>query len=845
MKKYLLPLILILLLTFTLTGFNADLYGTYDQRIKLTIDNTKIDATLTWFPVTVFFTNSQGEEIFTEFDADTDYNKVCFTKADGITALFAECELFDDSEQKAVYHVSTNGWDISSSADTDYYMYYDNDYVEVWEKKETVISPADGFTHAIEPNVIYEGSPQILEDDNVFKMWYRLYVSGSDDTVCYAESADGETWTKYDTNPVLSTEGEQHLCPFVFKDGATYYMYVHSDWDNIDRYSSADGLDWSKDKDNALSVGAGGQWDDDILGNVFVWKEDTNDWRMLYEARGSDSTPWKIGYATSADGETWSKSGSNPVLSDATTARSHAEVHKIGSIYYMFYHLTTGLSDTPWAIPSEIGLATSTNLISWTEYGGNPIFFRTESYEGVDNAGGQVADMCVVETGGNTYMFYSAAPTQTPPANHTIALAKSTLGLNELVQTPGMNHTGTVGSPQSKFVWQKDFQAVYHMKDGGQATTMKFYQKGATSYPDDGQIFVTDSGDDWVTWNFSYTADWQEVEIDLTSPDAAYGTMNWEAITSYRFDLNTTGRTTYIDNIRFYDQNGRLLHSNMCDSITSWTAYNGTRSLEETIVQEGSGSLKLVSTDADCYVTYNPAGAWNWKDSITDSTFRLNHGIKKNTNEPMEAAGKVGQGQDFEPTDDEISISDITTVSNFTVEAVTYPHLVGQSSGEHPVFAFDNYDASPRECLSIKSAAAGSEFHCLVDGTGEAKTHTFVINTWTYIAAVRNSTTVSYYADGADLSLDSTVGGGTVDFLNIRIGGHYYLADEKEWFDGINDEVRISNTNRAAAWLKATYNTLYDTLLTYGSEETPTGITWNGVTITKLNGVTITKINGK
>ncbi|GAI26322.1 unnamed protein product, partial [marine sediment metagenome] len=36
--KYLLSLILILLLTFTLIGNCADLFDTYDQRIELTID---------------------------------------------------------------------------------------------------------------------------------------------------------------------------------------------------------------------------------------------------------------------------------------------------------------------------------------------------------------------------------------------------------------------------------------------------------------------------------------------------------------------------------------------------------------------------------------------------------------------------------------------------------------------------------------------------------------------------------------------------------------------------------------------------------------------------------------
>lgn len=128
MKKLFLPLILILLLAFALTGYSADLFGTYDQRIKLTVDETKIDtADLTWFPVTVFLTSTAGEEVFAEFDADADYLKVAFTKSDGVTELYAEMELFDDGAQVAIYHVSLDGWVINYDADTDFYMYYDND----------------------------------------------------------------------------------------------------------------------------------------------------------------------------------------------------------------------------------------------------------------------------------------------------------------------------------------------------------------------------------------------------------------------------------------------------------------------------------------------------------------------------------------------------------------------------------------------------------------------------------------------------------------------------------------------------------------------------------------------
>lgn len=116
--------------SLTVTANNAtvttpNLFDTYSKRIKLTVDHTKVDSNLSWFPVTVFFTAAQAEEVFAELTSDSDYMKCAFTKEDETTQLFGEMELFDVTGQKAVYHVSKAGWDISSSVDTDFYYYYD------------------------------------------------------------------------------------------------------------------------------------------------------------------------------------------------------------------------------------------------------------------------------------------------------------------------------------------------------------------------------------------------------------------------------------------------------------------------------------------------------------------------------------------------------------------------------------------------------------------------------------------------------------------------------------------------------------------------------------------------
>jgi len=38
----------------------------YSKRVKLTIDHTKVDSDLTDFPVTVFFTSTQANQVFDE-----------------------------------------------------------------------------------------------------------------------------------------------------------------------------------------------------------------------------------------------------------------------------------------------------------------------------------------------------------------------------------------------------------------------------------------------------------------------------------------------------------------------------------------------------------------------------------------------------------------------------------------------------------------------------------------------------------------------------------------------------------------------------------------------------------
>jgi len=123
-------------------------------RKKITIDHTKIDATLTDFPLTVFLSASNFD--FTK--ARSDGYDIRFTSDDEITLLKYERDRHDDVNELAEYHVKVPS--ISSSVDTDIYIYYgyasasdgadptnvwDTNFKGIWHLKEVGNGTADEY----------------------------------------------------------------------------------------------------------------------------------------------------------------------------------------------------------------------------------------------------------------------------------------------------------------------------------------------------------------------------------------------------------------------------------------------------------------------------------------------------------------------------------------------------------------------------------------------------------------------------------------------------------------------------------------------------------------------------
>ena len=81
--------------------------SSFNKRIKLTVDNTNVDGTLSNFPVLVKLSNSSGisstdvTSVFTELGSDANRKKIAVTTSDGETQCYVEIERFDYSNSVA------------------------------------------------------------------------------------------------------------------------------------------------------------------------------------------------------------------------------------------------------------------------------------------------------------------------------------------------------------------------------------------------------------------------------------------------------------------------------------------------------------------------------------------------------------------------------------------------------------------------------------------------------------------------------------------------------------------------------------------------------------------------
>lgn len=220
-------------------------------------------------------------------------------------------------------------------------------------------------------------------------MWYTGQVatgtSGVVTAIGYATSSPGVPWVKYVNNPVLadgppgSWDAEGAAQPVVVKNDDLYQMwYAGRGEDNIQRIgyaTSGNGRSWTKSAANAvLEPGATGAWDEQGVTPGSVVKVGGL-YHMWFTGYDADGTP-RIGWAISPDGRSWAKyNGGNPVLAPMAGAAWEA-----GGVYRptvlfdgaLYRMWYTGIGDDG---VHRIGFAHSTDRVTWVRDPNNPVLY--------------------------------------------------------------------------------------------------------------------------------------------------------------------------------------------------------------------------------------------------------------------------------------------------------------------------------------------------------------------------------------------------------------------------------------------------------------------------------------
>jgi hypothetical protein len=179
-----------------------------------------------------------------------------------------------------------------------------------WRKQGRVLSP-DPATW--EGRYIAANGP-VLAHDGGYLYWYQ---AGPKDTprIGLARSRDGRTWQKVphpvlDLGPRSSWDERAVADPYVVRIGAWFYLYyLGQDRARRQRLGvarSADGVTWEKLRTNPiLELGAYGAFDEVGLGEPAVWQAQGFYW-MFYTGRDT-AEHRRLGLARSSDGVRWQR----------------------------------------------------------------------------------------------------------------------------------------------------------------------------------------------------------------------------------------------------------------------------------------------------------------------------------------------------------------------------------------------------------------------------------------------------------------------------------------------------------------------------------------------------------
>ena len=200
---------------------------------------------------------------------------------------------------------------------------------------------------------------------------WRLWYTGSNPDrgairrVGLATSRDGLNWTRA-PGPLVADRWVEDVC--VVPACGRLWMFAEGERDVAHLLASRDGRGWGPCGPLDIRLAAGGPIPDGPRGTPAVWLEGGT-WHLFYERR--DDGVW---LATSRDLRTFTNKSDEPVLACGPEPYDRHgvafdQIVKFRGRYYAYYHASPAADRGTW----QTCIATSTDLVRWEKWAGNPL----------------------------------------------------------------------------------------------------------------------------------------------------------------------------------------------------------------------------------------------------------------------------------------------------------------------------------------------------------------------------------------------------------------------------------------------------------------------------------------
>lgn len=274
---------------------------------------------------------------------------------------------------------------------------------------------------------IYYNNPSALstsDGDSTFMFYTDFLVSNlssSEVPLGTLKKAPGNPI--FAANTSLTHEAGDHFVDLdIERLDSGAYMYYSSSYSDttyrcINYATTTDNVTWTRGAHNPVLTYSGSGWESQRVTYMSAINDTAASGKHFMIYTGTPG--WDLGLANSTQRDTgWTKYSGNPVL-DSSSETWHSSrvlcpvLWKEGSTYYMLFAGST--SDMRY----HIGLATSTNMVDWTEYSGNPVM----TYGAVDTYDDyKLIPEDIVKIDGTYYLSYGG----NDGTNYRVCLATST-----------------------------------------------------------------------------------------------------------------------------------------------------------------------------------------------------------------------------------------------------------------------------------------------------------------------------------------------------------------------------------------------------------------------------------